>query len=226
MAEEVPLVGGMLTSGVVRVGDTVRRPTGPHSPRVHATLRHLESVGFDEAPRFLGIDEQGREILTFAPGVTMWPGARHLLATDDTIDRAGRLIRRLHDALGGLAHGDLGAWNLVVDEATDRWTIIDWDESADDEPAIEDLPQCVLSFCDLWAQVCPPPDEAARRIRRFADAYELEDVNAVLERIPAICARNAQAWVGRGDEDQRAMWQRHADHAAAQLPGWLEALDR
>jgi len=41
---------------VVRIGDTVRRPVGPHSPLVHALLAHLESVGFEGAPRFLGID--------------------------------------------------------------------------------------------------------------------------------------------------------------------------
>ena len=32
----------------------------PSSPAVHALLRHLESVGFDGAPRLLGVDERGR----------------------------------------------------------------------------------------------------------------------------------------------------------------------
>lgn len=43
---EIPLAGGDVTEGVVRVGDTVRRPVGPHSPLVHALLTHLASVGF------------------------------------------------------------------------------------------------------------------------------------------------------------------------------------
>jgi tRNA A-37 threonylcarbamoyl transferase component Bud32 len=225
--DEVPLEGGMLTAGVVRIGDTVRRPIGPHSARVHEVLRSLEAAGFEEAPRFLGIDQEGREILTYAPGVTMWPGLPHLLGTDETLDRAGRLIRRLHDVLGGRAHGDLGAWNLVVDVETDRWTIIDWDEAADDEPASEDLPQCVLSFCDLWAQTCPPPDEAARRIRRFADAYGIEEgLTDIVERIPRLCWRNAAIWVRRGTApEQIEVWQRHAQHGDVQLPAWLAALD-
>jgi hypothetical protein len=63
--EKALLTGGRITQGVVRVGNTVRRPTGPHTPFVHSLLRHLEEVGFDGAPRVLGIDEQGREILTF-----------------------------------------------------------------------------------------------------------------------------------------------------------------
>jgi hypothetical protein len=43
--DEEPLEGGRQTVGVVRVGDTVRRPLQPNSERVHAVLRHLEAVG-------------------------------------------------------------------------------------------------------------------------------------------------------------------------------------
>ena len=52
--EEVPLVGGDVNVGenvVVRVGDTVRRPVGPHTAYVHALLRHFEQAGFEGAPR-------------------------------------------------------------------------------------------------------------------------------------------------------------------------------
>ena len=46
---------------VVRVGDTVRRPVKKTAVAVRALLLHLEGVGFDGAPRYLGSDEQGRE---------------------------------------------------------------------------------------------------------------------------------------------------------------------
>jgi len=68
MSDEIPLLGGWVNVGVVRVGDTVRRPIGPNSPFVHELLDHLERVGFDSAPRFLGIDDLGREIVSFLPG--------------------------------------------------------------------------------------------------------------------------------------------------------------
>ncbi|MGI5224335.1 hypothetical protein [Actinoallomurus sp. CA-142502] len=53
---------------VVRLGDTVRRPTHPWTPAVHALLGHLEQVGFPYSPRLLGTDEEGREVLTYLDG--------------------------------------------------------------------------------------------------------------------------------------------------------------
>jgi hypothetical protein len=41
---------------VMRVGDTVRRPTHPWTPTIHELLRHLETVGFPYSPRVLGVD--------------------------------------------------------------------------------------------------------------------------------------------------------------------------
>ena len=61
--EEV-LQDGNLAGEVRRVGETVRRPTGPWTTAVHHLLRHLEQVGFRGAPQALGIDEQAREILS------------------------------------------------------------------------------------------------------------------------------------------------------------------
>jgi hypothetical protein len=87
-----------MSSGVVRVGDTVRRPAGPWTPAVHALLTHLHEVGFGGAPRPLGIDDRGREVLTFMPGTVAWPGHFHLLDADRQLRRAARLVREFHDA--------------------------------------------------------------------------------------------------------------------------------
>ena len=65
---EQALAGGRQTQGITRVGQTVRRALHERSDYVHALLRHLGAVGFDGAPRLLGIDEQGREVLTYLPG--------------------------------------------------------------------------------------------------------------------------------------------------------------
>jgi hypothetical protein len=68
MSDNESLLSGGNVTPVVRVGDTVRRASGPWSFAVHGLLRHLEAHGFAGAPRWLGIDEQGREVLTFIPG--------------------------------------------------------------------------------------------------------------------------------------------------------------
>ena len=66
---EVVLPGGFTNAGrVTRVGDTVRRPRRATSAGVWALLEHLEREGFDGAPRFLGVDDLGREMLSFLPG--------------------------------------------------------------------------------------------------------------------------------------------------------------
>ena len=58
MSGEVPLGGGWSTECVVRVGDTVRRPPKHSSRLMRDVLVHLERVGFDAAPRWLGLDEK------------------------------------------------------------------------------------------------------------------------------------------------------------------------
>jgi hypothetical protein len=57
-----------VTVGVVRVGNTVRRPVGPWTDAVDALLLHLERHGFRGAPRLLGRDDQNRQILEYVPG--------------------------------------------------------------------------------------------------------------------------------------------------------------
>ncbi|HUY45868.1 MAG TPA: aminoglycoside phosphotransferase family protein [Streptosporangiaceae bacterium] len=101
MSEGEPLTGGSVTEGIVRIGDTVRRPLRPFSLTVQAYLGHLRDVGFAGAPLPLGVDEQGREILSFVPGQVH----RHPLppeaAGDDMLVALARLIRKLHEASAG-----------------------------------------------------------------------------------------------------------------------------
>jgi len=117
MAEE-RLDGGNL-GGAVRAGDTVRRPAGPWTPAVHALLAHLAAKGFTGAPRPLGFDEQGREVLTFLEGETVgsskpWPAWTH---ADDTLDQVARWMRGYHRAVAdfvpppGAVWREGGAWS-------------------------------------------------------------------------------------------------------------------
>src|SRR5207245_171495 len=69
--DEIRLRGGAVTE-VVRVGDTVRRPPGPRAAYVRELLRFLEQRGWSAAPRYLGVDDKGRETLTFVSGEVPW----------------------------------------------------------------------------------------------------------------------------------------------------------
>jgi hypothetical protein len=101
MSEGEPLTGGSETQGIVRIGDTVRRPLRPFSLTVQAYLAHLRDAGFTGAPIPLGVDEQGREVLSFVPGdIPSWPLPREM-AGDDVLVALARLIRALHEASAG-----------------------------------------------------------------------------------------------------------------------------
>lgn len=111
--EEQPLVGGDVTDGVVRVGETVRRPVGAHSEMVHGVLLDLEEAGVDCVPRFLGIDEQGREMLSFIEGdvaTRPWPT---WVGDPEVGASVAGLLRRLDDALVDLGlpdHAAVRSW--------------------------------------------------------------------------------------------------------------------
>lgn len=105
---EVLLPGGIANRGrIMRRGDAVHRPPGPHSDSVHALLEHLERVGFDGSPRYLGSDERGREVLGFVPGKAVVPPLEPWMFTDDALRSVARLLRRYHDAA---ADFDVAPW--------------------------------------------------------------------------------------------------------------------
>jgi hypothetical protein len=120
---EVPLAGGDVTDGVVRVGDTVRRPRGPWSSAVASYLRHLEQVGFDGAPRFFGIDAQGRDILEFMTGeVPSQPVRETWAATAAALLGVAELLLRLHQASASFVPPPAAIWfgdDLRVDLPSD-----------------------------------------------------------------------------------------------------------
>jgi hypothetical protein len=97
--EEEALTGGGLNE-VVRVGSTVRRPTGPWTPNVHRLLEHLAPLGI--SPVVHGVDDRGREVLSFLEGEVGHPPLADALRTDEVLVAVARMVRRLHDASAAL----------------------------------------------------------------------------------------------------------------------------
>jgi Ser/Thr protein kinase RdoA (MazF antagonist) len=189
--DEVPLEGGNVSGGVVRVGDTVRRPVGEWTSAVHALLRHLDAAGFAGAPRALGFDDKGREILTYVPGVSLSLEASHLLESTEGVAKAGALVTSLHTAMRSfippeqaawwtgssdavatltMTHGDLAPWNVIVDG--DDWYLIDWD-SACPGRFVWEAAYSLHTFAMLWPDTAFADTDAIARIQAFGDGARL-----------------------------------------------------
>ncbi|HWA63683.1 MAG TPA: phosphotransferase [Caulobacteraceae bacterium] len=182
MTQEEPLAGGAVKQ-VVRVGDTVRRVQDGNSGFVHRLLQHLEARGFAGAPRFLGVDERGREILTYVEGHVDWDrrDAPRLGATD--LAAAARLTRAFHDLTAGtplagrdevVCHNDLSVRNSVFSApAAPRELVafIDWDNAAPGR-RLHDVAHLAWQFVEL-GPTHPDAAQAGAHLRLIADAYGL-----------------------------------------------------
>jgi Ser/Thr protein kinase RdoA (MazF antagonist) len=187
----------LLTGGgvnvVVRRGDTVLRPRGPHSDRVAGLLDHLAGAGFDGAPRFLGIDSEGREVLTYLPGTV-----DHAPPGPDALVSVARLLRRFHDATASVAaswpggwmlpdrapaevicHGDVAPYNCVFDGSR-AVGLIDFD-TAHPGPRLRDVAYAVYRFAPL--SHLGPVDEQTARAALFCDAYGDLDSTGLLDAV-------------------------------------------
>lgn len=195
-SSEERLPGGN-TGGAVRAGATVRRTAGPWTPSVHALLRHLEAAGFAGAPRALGFDEQGREVLSYLPGTTIgttrpWPPWVH---SDDALEQVGRWVRDFHRAAADFVPGPAATWReggawkpgLVIghnDAApyNASWSggrltgFFDWDFAGPVTPEW-DLAFTAFAWVPLHARQVVEAEgftafaERPRRLQSFLDAY-------------------------------------------------------
>jgi hypothetical protein len=252
--DEEPLAGGNASAGVVRVGDTVRRPAGPWTAAVHALLEYLHAAGFTGAPRPLGIDERGREVLTFVPGTVVWPDGFSLVEPAGGLARVARLVRDFHDAVEGfvppadprwqvlipaegdgiIAHHDLAPWNLVAGDG--GWAFIDWDTAAPGS-RLWDVAYAVHGFIPMSADPAWQRGDAAARLRVFADAYGLDEeqrrrlVPMLSRRAWSMhdflrdqAARGTQPWAGLWAGGHGDVWRGDAQYTGEREDEWSRAL--
>lgn len=200
----------------------MRRPPGPNAELAREVLLRLERAGFDAAPRWLGLDEQGRDVLSWIEGETFTERSRlhpyigdppdRITFTEGQLAAVFRLLRRYHDVFGDeiVCHGDFGPWNLVWRDGLPVG-VIDFDHVHAGEAA-EDVAYALRMFVSYgFAEA--EPEELVRRTRAALAVYGCDF------EVPAILA----AEYDRAEERCLANgWQRQL----AKLPterAWLEA---
>jgi hypothetical protein len=180
VSEEIQLGGGAMTDGVVRVGDTVRRPPRHATRLMRDVLTHLERVGFDAAPRWLGIDEQGRDTLSWIDGETFIErGQMHpyigdppgrVTFSDEQVAAVMRLLRRYHDTFSDdlICHGDFGPWNIVWRNRL-PFAVIDFDNAYPGDAA-DDVAYALRTFIS-YGFATATPGELVRRTQAALQMY-------------------------------------------------------
>ena len=190
MTDERPFVGGNV-SDAVRVGDTVHRRAGPHSPAVHALLRHVVNAGL-LAPCPIGFDEHGREVLTYLEGRTEvgWPTPQpEWVYSSECLRGAARLLRQFHDISATFVPPEDAQWRVIAPTRHEvichnDWSphnaifregipvgMLDWDQAGPGSRAW-DVARSAYSWIPLY-----PSDrrfglpERATRLRQWCDAY-------------------------------------------------------
>ncbi|MDP9326908.1 MAG: aminoglycoside phosphotransferase family protein, partial [Actinomycetota bacterium] len=154
----------------------------------------LQRVGFDGAPRFLGVDDRDREVLSFIPGEAAIAPYQDWALTDEALVSVAQLLRRYHDAVesfdptghtwpqpvptafrsGIVSHNDPNLDNVIFCGGR-AVALIDFD-LAGPGSAVWDVACAARLWAPLRDERDAPEQVRGRslpRLRAFVDAYGL-----------------------------------------------------
>ena len=229
-------------STIERIGDAIHRPSGPWTPQVHRLLCLLHARGVAGTPQPLGMDEHGREVLSYLHGEA---GASPLAGAqrdDAVVQQAAQLLKTLHDATAEvvanpvadtaaswstgwrvpaqapaevICHGDFAPYNCAF-QGGRLVGVFDFDY-AHPAPRLWDIAYAVYRFAPLadpvWCEGFGTPPEQARRLRLFCDAYGLHDRSALVDAvITRVGAMADHLLAGLQQRDPRRMAAVRAGH--------------
>jgi Phosphotransferase enzyme family len=170
-----------------KVGETVHRQVSENSDFVHLLLGFLGKKAYTFAPRFLGMDEQGREVLEYIEGYV--PHGQLVDPKTWSVETMTEIfcqIRRLHDLttateLAGaeecVCHGDLSYANTVYRRGR-AVAFIDWDWAHPGE-RVDDVAYALLQYLSIGGYFGDGPEGRAGIVRKLVDAYGLSDTETL-----------------------------------------------
>ncbi|WP_078380724.1 phosphotransferase [Sutcliffiella halmapala] len=198
--ENEELLTGGNVSQVYRTGDTVRRELKPDSTKIHKLLKHLENKCFSYAPKFLGIDDDGREILSFIVGEAGNYPLKEYMWTNDVLKEIAKMLRLYHDSVSDfimedgwqsidhtpqpfevLCHNDFAIYNIIFNDKRPVG-IIDFDV-AGPGPRLWDIAYTLYTcvplsrFClsetgeKVYYNSLKHADHLKQRVRLFFETY-------------------------------------------------------
>jgi len=157
-----------------------------NSPFVHEFLNHLEKYNFSFAPKFIRIDEEGREVLSFIEGVV----PNGYIFNNQQLIQSVKILRQLHDVAAKshlcqnqetICHNDFSPWNIIFQNELPVG-IIDFDEAAPGN-RIDDLAYFIWTFLELGNEKFDA-DSQIQKLILITKTYQLENpknlVNAIL----------------------------------------------
>jgi len=180
-------------AGAVRVGDSVHRDAGPWTATIHRLLRHLHDHGVNWVPQPRGLDQDGREVVTYLPGTVPQDPMPHWVWADAVLTAAAERLTAVHGATSGfdvedgvwqlpvrqpvevVCHNDFVPYNFVFDNDHTLIGVIDWD-TASPGPRVWDLAYLAYRLVPLSDPANPDGlasdlPERRRRLALLSHAY-------------------------------------------------------
>ncbi len=226
----------------------------PTSAATRELLQHLERAGFRGAPRYLGTDSQGREVLSYVVGHAVTPPYPAWALDEAALASVADLLRSFHEAVADfdasphrwpgpvperfrtslVTHNDPNLDNVVFREGR-AVALIDFDLAAPGSRVWE-----VAAAARLWVPLRldrdvndPRGGQQLSRLAAFVDAYGLDPAERA-ELPEAVLANHDWLYgivageAGQGHEAFAQYWREGADERSARTRDWyvrdLEAL--